>query len=192
VLADLTIGRDDVDHTGGAAGLDEDLGEDVGVEGRLGRGLEHDGRTRRDGGSDLQRGDEQRHVPRDDAGAHADGLAANQDRAAHGAVALLLERELAGVRGEGVEHHHRGHDLAEHREVVRRTDLIGDETGELLLASGSVVGESTLSVSFPAGSTHSPPIKNLSYVCMTSPARRPDRPGAQGQESIGTEAFRPI
>jgi len=56
----------------------------------------------------------------------------------------------------------------------------------------SVVGESTLSVSFPAGSTHSPPMKNLSYVSMTSPSRHPDRPGAQGTESIGPSAARPI
>ena len=61
--------------------------------------------------------------------------------AAEGALTPLLERELPGVLGEGVEHHAAGQHLAEHREVVRRTDLAHDEVGELVLALLDAVGD---------------------------------------------------
>ena len=140
VLAHLAVGGDDVDHAGGHAGVDEDLGQHVGVEGGLRRRLEDDGRSRGQGRAELQAGDEQRHVPGDDAGGHADGLAAHDDLAAESAVAALLEREGSGVHGEGVEDHRRREDLAEHREVERRADLFGDEAGEVVLAGLDAVG----------------------------------------------------
>ena len=82
-------------------------------------------------GASLQHHDEQRHVPRDDAGGHAHRLLAHEDRSDH-AVAGLLELELAGQAGEEVEHGGGGEDLAHDREVVRGAVLARDEAGEVV------------------------------------------------------------
>src|SRR6185312_7489166 len=93
VLAGLTAGGDDVQHTGGQADLGGDLGEQVGVERRLRGGLEHDGAAGDQGRGELQCGHEERHVPRNDRADDADRLAAYEHRA-HDALARLLEREV--------------------------------------------------------------------------------------------------
>ncbi|CAB4940839.1 unannotated protein [freshwater metagenome] len=105
ILAHLTVGGNDVDDTGGDAGLDEHLGEEVRVERGLRGRLDDDRGTRSERGAHLEGGDEQRHVPGNDAGADADRLATHDDLTTEGAVTTLLKREVQGVLGEGVQHH---------------------------------------------------------------------------------------
>ena len=57
---------------GGDAGLDDGLGQQEAVERGLGRGLEHDGAAGDHRRAELERGDEQRDVPRGDGGDDAD------------------------------------------------------------------------------------------------------------------------
>ena len=82
-------------------------------------------------GASLSMRDEQRHVPRDDAGGHADRLLAHQGRPQH-ALADLLEGELAGQAGEEVEHGGGGEHLAHDGEDVGAPFSVGDERGELV------------------------------------------------------------
>ena len=140
VFANLAVGRNDVDDTGGNASFDEHLGEEVGIERGFRSGLQHDGRTRSKCRANLERGDEQRHVPRDDAGANANWFAANDDLSTECTVTTLFEWEVQRVLCKGVEHHGCGQNLTEHGEVVRSTNFAHDEVGELFLASGKELG----------------------------------------------------
>ncbi len=57
----------DVEHAGGPAGLDEQLGEQQRRQRRILRGLQHDGIARSEGRRDLPRGHHERKIPRHDA-----------------------------------------------------------------------------------------------------------------------------
>ena len=125
----------------GYAGLGEQLGQQVAVERRLRRRLDHDraaGQQRRD---QLGHDRELRDVPRRDRGDHADRLAAYDDRRAHHAGALLLPRELAGDAEERLDLHPRRRRLRQVGERRRRAHLEGDQVGHLGQLPGVQPGE---------------------------------------------------
>ena len=133
VLADLAARGHDADHTRRQPDLFEHVGEQVRVEWRLGRGLEHDRGAGRERGPHLQHDREQRDVPRHDATRDANRLAAHQHRAER-ALPELFERELACEVRVVVEHHRGREDLAHDRERDRRTHLLTDRSGDVLVA----------------------------------------------------------
>ena len=75
VLAGLPAGRHDADHAARNARLGQHLGERVGVQRRLGSGLDHDGAPGDECGGELERDDELRDVPRRDRRDHPDRAA---------------------------------------------------------------------------------------------------------------------
>ena len=93
VLADLATGRDHAEDALGQAGIGEDLGQEVGVEGRLRSRLEHHRAARQQGRGQLGAGQKERHVPGGDGGDHADRLLRHHDRPE--------EPVLDRVEGEG-------------------------------------------------------------------------------------------
>ena len=82
----------------GHARLGEHLGEQVGVERRLGCGLDHDGAAGDERGGELERDDELRDVPRHDGRDDADRLAPYGDRAEHAGPLLLGRRSRRARR----------------------------------------------------------------------------------------------
>ena len=62
----LPSGGDDVHDPGRKPGVGETLGQHVGVERRLGGGLDDAGAAHQQGGSDLEEGEDQRRIPRHD------------------------------------------------------------------------------------------------------------------------------
>ena len=150
MLARLTTCGHDVDDTRGETGLVDELGEVHTRERRLGSRLEHDRRARRERRGELEHDDEQRDVPRDDAGADAHTFLANEHRPEH-ARAHRLEFERAGQVDVVVEHHRRSADLAEVAEQDRRPDLGGDQLGELVGVGVDQVEESLHRVGALAG-----------------------------------------
>ncbi len=165
----LAARRHDVDHTRRQPDLFEHVGEQVRVEWRLGRGLQHDGGTGRQRGSHLQHDREERDVPRHDATCDTDRLAAHQHRAER-ALPELFELVLACEVRVVVEHHRRGEHLAHDREGDRRTHLLADRAGDVFVARLDELGDLLHHVGALAGS-HARP-----------------RPGVEGATRCGHRA----
>ena len=131
-LGDLAVGGDDVEHARRQADVLGDLGEEVGVAGRLGRGLEHDGAPGDQRRGDLVGDEADRRVPRDDRADDADRLADQQaELATHGRLRPLLEGIGVGQAGVEVEHAppSRGRVLGDD---VERTGLAWPQLADLV------------------------------------------------------------
>ena len=128
VFSNLTPSGNDVQDSGGQACLMCKLGKHERGERSLGCGLEHHGRSRGQGWAELQHGDEERNVPRDDPADHANWFFTNKGRTEH-VLANLFKLILAGQVGEVVEHHVCCTDLAEMSKQKWATHLGSNQVG---------------------------------------------------------------
>jgi len=101
-LADLAIGRDDVEHARWQPGFREDLSEEEAEQRRLLRRLEDDAAPGQQRRRELRERQREREVPRDDGADDPDGLAAHQQWSLD-PLALLLPREGGRLRRVPVE-----------------------------------------------------------------------------------------
>ncbi len=128
VLADLTAGGQDRHDALRDAGLVEQLGHQVRVERRLGRGLDDDRAAGEQRGRELRHRDELRHVPR--ARCRRRRRPA-RERTITSVPSMPVRVSSHGYCGgdadERVEHHPRRGRLAEVGERDRRAHLLGDD-----------------------------------------------------------------
>ena len=123
------------------SGLDRGLGQQVGVQRRLRRRLQHHGVPRGQGGRELHRGHEQRRVPRDDRDHHADRDAQDAQRPAPGAAARAGPGVAVADVGACPQRVHRLGDLAGGQAAARQPLLRAEDIGELVGAGLDGVGE---------------------------------------------------
>ena len=132
VLADVPICGDDIEHPCRKPGLREDLGQHVGVEGRLGRGLEDhraSGEKRR---CQLLHGGCQRHVPRNNGGDDPDRFADDQG-VVRGRTTQGLERVAPSGLQCRIEDSSGGSDLDGARLGDRAAHLFRHHLGVLVV-----------------------------------------------------------
>jgi hypothetical protein len=125
-----------VEHAAGQAGVVDDLGEDVGVERRDLRRLQHDGAAGGEGVGDLRRDLVQRVVPRRDGADDTDRLL-HDEAVAEG---LLVGVVLAdgGGRREGVD---RQAGLDEQAQPLRHACFLGHDRGDLVHSGAESLGD---------------------------------------------------
>ena len=139
----LTETRDDVDDTGGEAGLLDQLSGDQGGERGLFGGLEDDAVSGSDGGSDLPCPHEEGEVPRNDLTAHANWLLLDVVEGVGGGVddlALNLVGPAAVVAESANAHGDVDLGHADGLAVVEGFDR-GEEIGVLFKQAGELVQE---------------------------------------------------
>ena len=118
IIADLSSGRNDIEHAGRQSDRFRTFGDDLRLERRFRRRLGHDGAAGEKRGGDSVRGQRNRRVPRRDDGDDANRFA-NDLRLAADDVARLDRFAL-------------GAELAVELEQLR--SVLNDETGEALAA----------------------------------------------------------
>ena len=113
------------------------------AERREARGLQHDGVAGRDRGPDLPARHEEREVPRHDAAAHAERLAAHDAlRGRERALAALDDVGLVlRAVGERLERRDRAGDVGEHRLLDRAAAVARFDLGDLRAAAVDDLGD---------------------------------------------------
>ncbi len=124
--ARVTVSQDDVEHARRQPGFERGVAHDVGVQGGLGRRLEHDRAARRERRRDLHHREDLGVVPRGDGPDHADRLAAD-DRGAGGAGTDLFQGHRLDQLGVHLEQARRGEAVEGRRQPDRHAVFLGDQ-----------------------------------------------------------------